>query len=68
MFTLDEMVAAFDVERVNANPARFDLKKLEAINGDKIRALAAGRLRDRLLPFLQRAGLIADPPTEASRR
>ena len=36
-FTLAEMVEAFDVSRVNSNSARFDLRKLEAINGDKIR-------------------------------
>ena len=27
VFSLDEMVAAFDIARVNPNPARFDLKK-----------------------------------------
>jgi glutamyl/glutaminyl-tRNA synthetase len=29
----------FTVEKVHSSPARFDMKKLEAINGDKIRAL-----------------------------
>ena len=33
------MVAAFDINDVNANPARFDLKKAEAINADHIRML-----------------------------
>ncbi|MGK5532676.1 glutamate--tRNA ligase [Streptomyces sp. URMC 129] len=37
IFTLDEMVAAFDIGAVNANPARFDLKKCEAINATHIR-------------------------------
>ena len=33
-FTLAEMAAEFDLARVNANPAQFDVRKLEAINGD----------------------------------
>ncbi|MGH8870329.1 MAG: glutamate--tRNA ligase [Actinomycetes bacterium] len=67
-FTLAEMVAAFTLERVNANPARFDLKKLEAINGDKIRALPADDFTERIIPFLQRAGLVAHPPTPDEQR
>jgi glutamyl-tRNA synthetase len=39
IFTLDEMVAAFDIADVNANPARFDLKKCEAINAVHLREL-----------------------------
>ena len=39
-FTLAEMAAEFDLARVNKNAAQFDVRKLEAINGDKIRALS----------------------------
>ena len=39
IFSLEEMVAAFDIERVNPNPARFDLKKAEAINAAHLRLL-----------------------------
>ena len=50
VFSLDEMVAAFDVADVNANPARFDQKKADAINAEHIRLLDVddftGRLRD----------------------
>jgi glutamyl-tRNA synthetase len=67
-FTLDEMVAAFTLERVNSNPARFDLRKLEAINGDKIRALTTDVFAGRILPFLQEAGLIAHEPDEDELR
>src|SRR5690606_37005432 len=31
VFTVDELIAAFDIANVNPNPARFDLKKAEAI-------------------------------------
>jgi glutamyl-tRNA synthetase len=67
-FSLAEMVEAFDLSRVNSNSARFDLRKLEAINGDKIRALAPDDFQARITPFLQRAGLVADPPTEEDLR
>ena len=52
VFTIDEMVAAFDVEDVNPNPARFDQKKAESINGDHIRMLEANDFAERLLPYL----------------
>ena len=52
MFSIDEMIAAFDVVDVNPNPARFDLKKAESINGDQIRLLDVDELADRITPYL----------------
>ncbi|SOX52978.1 glutamate--tRNA ligase, partial [Mycobacterium ahvazicum] len=50
LFSLGEMVAAFDVVDVNSNPARFDQKKADALNAEHIRMLDVadftGRLRD----------------------
>ena len=37
VFSIQDMVAKFDIADVNANPARFDLKKAESINADHIR-------------------------------
>jgi glutamyl-tRNA synthetase len=62
-FSLAEMAAAFDVGRVNRNPARFDIKKLAAINGDKIRALDSADFAAHLTEFLQAVGSVATPPT-----
>ena len=62
-FTLGEMAAQFDLARVNKNPARFDVHKLEAINGDKIRELEPADFVQRILPFLQQAELIGSPPS-----
>ncbi|GAA3641916.1 glutamate--tRNA ligase [Microlunatus ginsengisoli] len=62
VFTLDEMVDAFDIRRVNANPARFDPKKCEAINASHIRSISADELTERLVPFFVAAGLVSDPP------
>lgn len=64
-FSKQEMAAAFTLERVSPNPARFDLKKCMAINGDWIRALAPADLAERIVPFLARAGVIDETPTDA---
>ncbi len=63
VFTLEEMVEVFEIGRVNPNPARFDLKKCEAINADHIRMLSVDDLQQRLLPFFQAADLIAAEPS-----
>jgi glutamyl-tRNA synthetase len=62
--TMAELVELFTVERVNSSPARFDMKKLEAINGDKIRALNLDEFLDRSLPFLINAKVISGNPDE----
>ncbi|MGV0791831.1 glutamate--tRNA ligase [Mycolicibacterium sp. XJ1819] len=51
VFTLDEMVAAFDVVDVNSNPARFDEKKAEAINAEHIRRLPEQDFTARLAAY-----------------
>jgi glutamyl-tRNA synthetase len=53
IFTLDQMVAKFDISDVNANPARFDLKKAESINGDHIRMLSVEDFTERCAPWLR---------------
>jgi len=63
IFSLAEMAAAFELGRVSANPARFDLKKCEAINGVHLRALDSDDLAVRMVPFLQKAGVISVDPT-----
>jgi glutamyl-tRNA synthetase len=63
-FTLTEMAAEFDLARVNKNAAQFDVGKLRAINGDKIRALEPADFEARLMPFLGRLGLVSDPPSQ----
>jgi glutamyl-tRNA synthetase len=68
LFSLDEMVAAFTLDRVSRNAARFDPKKLRVINGIKIRGLEPDDFVRRITPFLQRVGLVADPPTDEQRK
>jgi glutamyl-tRNA synthetase len=64
IFSVQEMFDAFEIGRVNPNPARFDLKKCEAINATHVRGLSPAEFRDRLVPYLAVDGLISDPPTE----
>ncbi len=59
------MVAAFDIDDVNPNPARFDLKKADAINGSHMRMLSTDEITHRALPFLKQAGVVSDPVNDA---
>jgi glutamyl-tRNA synthetase len=62
--TMSELVELFTIERVNSSPARFDMKKLEAINGDKIRALSPEQFLERSLPFLLASKVISGKAEE----
>ena len=67
VFGVDELVAAFDVSRVSSNPARFDLRKAEAINAAHLRALPVDEFVARILPYLAGAGLVDAEPTDEQR-
>ncbi len=56
--SMSELTELFTVERVHSSPARFDMKKLEAINGDKIRALSPDEFLNRSLPFLKEGNVV----------
>ncbi|MEU2822913.1 glutamate--tRNA ligase [Streptomyces bacillaris] len=53
IFSVDELVAAFDIEDVNANPARFDLKKAEHVNAEHIRMLDVKTFTEACGPWLK---------------
>lgn len=56
--TMKELTELFTVEKVHSSPARFDMKKLEAINGDKIRALTLDEFAQWTMPFLIKSKVI----------
>ncbi len=58
IFSMEEMVAAFDISKVNSNPARFDQKKADAINAEHIRLLEPADFAHRLRSYLTRQGHI----------
>jgi glutamyl-tRNA synthetase len=51
LLTHAELVAEFDLDRVNTSAATFDTKKLEWMNGEHIRALPLADLVSAVLPF-----------------
>ncbi|PVE15066.1 glutamate--tRNA ligase, partial [Arthrobacter sp. Bz4] len=68
IFTVDTLVEKFDVHDVLANPARFDLKKAEAINGTHVRLLEAEDFRQRIIPYLQGAGFLGETLSDRERQ
>ncbi|HEU5470170.1 MAG TPA: glutamate--tRNA ligase [Actinophytocola sp.] len=65
VFTMAELVEAFDVRKVSSNPARFDPKKAEAINAEHLRALPGAEFVDRVIPYLITAGTLPESPSES---
>ncbi len=62
--TMAELCELFTVEKVHSSPARFDMTKLEAINGDKIRALPLDEFLTWSLPFLKAENVITGTDSE----
>jgi glutamyl-tRNA synthetase len=56
LFTLADLERLFSLERVSRNPAAFDTKKLDALNGHYLRRLEPDDFARRALPFVQAAG------------
>jgi glutamyl-tRNA synthetase len=66
IFSTEEMVGRFSLERVSRSPAVFDEQKLRWINGQYLRALDAPELAARVRSYLDELGLpgSADPRLE----
>jgi glutamyl-tRNA synthetase len=63
VFTFEEFSKDFDWRKVNPVGPIFDLKKLEWLNGVYIRELETGQLATRLLPYLERDGVLPLSPS-----
>ncbi len=64
-FTREQMIRAFTLARVNKAPASFDPQKLISFQSRWMHKLSISERAARVLPYLVRAKLISDPPTEA---
>jgi glutamyl-tRNA synthetase len=62
VFSVEELVERFTLERVGRNPAAFDVAKLEWLNGHYIRQSSTTQLAAALVPFCLAAGLDAESP------
>lgn len=60
LFTRQQLIELFTLDKIGKSPAVFDLAKLDWMNGYYIRGLDPDDLAARLMPFLERAGLKAD--------
>ena len=57
IFTREGLLEAFSVDRLGKSAAKFDLKRLQWINGQHMRKLPVEELRDRVLPLLTAANI-----------
>ncbi|WP_018924694.1 glutamate--tRNA ligase [Salsuginibacillus kocurii] len=65
LFTIDELIEQFSLERVSKAPAVFDTDKLAWVNNQYVKEADSDRLTDLAIPHLQEAGhLEADVSAE----
>ena len=57
VFTRDELLELFDLEKVTPSPAVFDFQKLSWLNGVHLRGLTPQEYGDRVVEYLRAAGL-----------
>ncbi len=55
IFSLEELVEAFDYHHMNKSPAVFDMGKLRWMNGEYIKAMDFDKFYERALPYLKEA-------------
>ena len=65
IFTRDQAIGWFDIADVGRSPSRFDLKKLDNINGHYIREAEDGRLAALTQPYVER---LLGRPIDAAER
>lgn len=63
-FTVEQMIENFSLERVTKAPASFDCKKLWAFQDRHMQGLSNAEKAAGMMPYLQKAGLVADPAAE----
>ncbi|MFZ5942505.1 MAG: glutamate--tRNA ligase [Bacillota bacterium] len=64
IFSMEQLIAQFSLDRVAKNPAVFDMEKLKWINGYYIRQSSLERITELAIPFLQKDGYL---PQELSQ-
>lgn len=60
LFTREELIAAFDAERLSKSPAMFDTNKLSWMNNVYLKQADTGRITGLAIPHLQRAGRLSE--------
>lgn len=60
IFSIDEMIKEFSIEKIHKSPAVFNIEKLNWINGYYIRRTPIKKLVEMCIPYLQEANLIGE--------
>ncbi len=68
IFSLEELIKEFSLERVAKNPAVFDLEKLQWINGIYLRECSLDKLTELALPYLIKAGYVSEKPAAEEQK
>lgn len=67
IFTLAELEKIFTLDRVTKNPAVFDIKKLNWMNGQYIRKAPIDEIVEMSIPFFIEAGYITEEESKTRR-
>lgn len=67
IFSREELIRSFSMDRVSSNDAVFDIEKLNWINFQYMKQLSPEALLDFVLPFLEKAGYVEEPLTDEKR-
>ena len=68
IISADTLAASFSLDRVSANPAIFDVEKLDWMNGVYIREMAPDAFAEVMTPWLVDAGLLTAETARSERR
>jgi nondiscriminating glutamyl-tRNA synthetase len=68
IFSRDELIREFSMDRVSSNDAVFDIEKLNWINFHYMKELSPGALLDLTLPFIVQAGYVSEPISNEKRK
>lgn len=58
IMTIPELIERFDITRISPSPGAFNVEKLNRFNGLFIRAMSVPDLTERIIPYLQKEGLV----------
>ena len=62
IFTVDEILKLWSLKDQGKSPSVFDHDKLMWLNGQWMKILPPEQVAERLVPFLEKEGLVATPP------
>lgn len=67
LFTRDELIAAFDADRLSKSPAMFDTNKLSWMNNVYLKQADPARITELAIPHLKQAGRLPETLTAEKR-